>query len=199
MNIPPDSAAPTAPDSFSAAARTQEGMAHRLLTWVTIGGLALGTYGTFHAVTSLVFGASPADRAFTSARLEAVHRLAVVAVLASQVLQMIGSAALWRRRLLGRTLLLTYAAVYLAGLILLEAMRAIDTAATMSPGTAAQHALLVVGQMHLLVYGSVFPMFLVLVLTRPWVVRLLRRKDEPLPVPTMAAGAGNPGGQRLAA
>ena len=44
---------------------------------------------------------------------------AVITVLASQVLQLVGSAALWRRRLLGRTLLITYACVYLSGLVLI--------------------------------------------------------------------------------
>ena len=47
---------------FRDAVRTAT-MADRLITWVTIGGLALGTYGTFHAVTTLTFGTSPADRA----------------------------------------------------------------------------------------------------------------------------------------
>ena len=160
----------------------QANLAHRLLTWVTIGGLALGTYGTVHAVMSLVFGVSPADRPFHSARFEAVHRLAVVTVLASQVLQLVGSAALWRRRLMGRTLLLTYACIYLGGLILLNVMRAIDTAAVYSPASSSQRAFLALGQMHLLIYGSVFPMFLAMILTRPWVVKLLRHKGEPVPV-----------------
>src|SRR5690349_24189130 len=100
-----------------------EQAAHRLLPVATIGGLALGTFGTFHAVTTLVFGAAPGNRGFVSARLEAVHHFALVTIVASQVLQLIGSAALWRRRLLGRTLLLTYATVYLAALILVESMR----------------------------------------------------------------------------
>ena len=174
-------------------------MAHRLLTWVTIGGLVLGTYGTFHAVTSLVFGTPPTARAFNSPRLESIHRLAVITVLASQVLQMIGSAALWRRRLLGRTLLLTYAAAYLGGLMLLETMRAIDTASAYGPDMTGRHAILLLGQMHLLIYGSVFPMFLAVVLTRPWVVKLLRRKGEPVPVPASACETPVPADQRLAA
>src|SRR5689334_6063995 len=103
-----------------------EQSAEHLLKVITIGGLALGTFGTFHAVTTLVFGAAPGNRGFVSARLEAVHHFALVTIVASQVLQLIGSAALWRRRLLGRTLLLTYATVYLAALILVESMRSID-------------------------------------------------------------------------
>jgi hypothetical protein len=170
------------PDTF-------EAQASRLLTWVTIGGLALGTYGTFHAVTSLVFVGNPADRPFISARFEAVHRLAVVTVLASQVLQLLGSAALWRRRLLGRTLLITYAMVYLGALGLVQFMRSIDELAGSSPGVTSQHAFLALGQMHLLIYGSVFPMFLMVILTRPWIVKLLRRKGEPIPIP---GGAGAP-------
>jgi hypothetical protein len=165
---------------------TLEASAHRLLTWVTIGGLALGTYGTFHAVTSLVFGTSPADVPFTSARFEAVHRLAVVTVLASQVLQLLGSAALWRRRLLGRTLLITYAVLYLGALSLVQFMRAIDDVSASAPGNASQHAFMALGQMHLLIYGSVFPMFLIALLTRPWIVKLLRRKGEPIPAPAPA-------------
>jgi hypothetical protein len=166
---------------------TLDESANRLLTWVTIGGLALGTYGTFQAVTSLVFGTSPADVPFTSARFEAVHRLAVVTVLASQVLQMLGSAALWRRRLLGRTLLITYAVVYLGALSLVQFMRAIDDVSASAPGTTSQHAFMALGQMHLLIYGSVFPMFLIAILTRPWIVKLLRRKGEPIPVPVAPA------------
>ena len=199
MNTQTDSAPPACDCSLSASAKSQEGMAHRLLTWVTIGGLVLGTYGTFHAVTSLVFGTSPTARAFNSPRLESIHRLAVITVLASQVLQMIGSAALWRRRLLGRTLLLAYAAVYLGGLVLLETMRAIDTASTYGPDMTGRHAILLLGQMHLLIYGSVFPMFLAVVLTRPWVVKLLRRKGEPIPVPAAACETPAPADQRLAA
>lgn len=199
MNTQSDSAPPACDCSLSASAKTQEGMAHRLLTWVTIGGLVLGTYGTFHAVSSLVFGTSPAARAFNSPRLESVHRLAVITVLASQVLQMIGSAALWRRRLLGRTLLLTYAAAYLGGLVLLETMRAIDHASTYGPDITGRHAILMLGQMHLLIYGSVFPMFLAVVLTRPWVVKLLRRKGEPIPVPAGADSGACEGTKRLAA
>jgi hypothetical protein len=164
---------------------TLEASAHRLLTWVTIGGLALGTYGTFQAVTSLVFGTSPTDVPFVSARFEAVHRLAVVTVLASQVLQLLGSAALWRRRLLGRTLLITYAVVYLGALTMVQFMRAIDDVSASAPGNASQHAFMALGQMHLLIYGSVFPMFLVVILTRPWIVKLLRRKGEPIPVPAI--------------
>ena len=161
-------------------------MAQRLITWMTIGGLALGTYGTFHAVTTLTFGTSPADRPFNSPTFDAVHRLAVVTVLASQVLHMVGAAALWRRRLLGRTLLITYACVYLASLLLVLAMRAIDAASLPEPSLTSQKAMLALGEMHLIVYGSVFPMFLLVVLTRPWVKRLLRRKGEP--VPTVGMG-----------
>ena len=156
-------------------------MGQRLLTWVTIGGLALGTYGTFHAVTTLSFGTSPADRPFNSPTFHAVHKMAVITVLASQVLQLVGSAALWRRRFMGRTLLITYACIYLGGLILLQAMRAIDTASLPEPSLTSQKAMLALGEMHLVVYGSVFPMFLLVVLTRPWVTRLLRHKGEPVP------------------
>ena len=156
-------------------------MADRLITWVTSGGLALGTYGTFHAVTTLTFGTSPADRPFTSRTFYAVHKMAVIVVLASQVLQLVGSAALWRRRLLGRTLLITYACVYLSGLLLLQAMRAIDAASLPEPSLTSQKAMVAMGEMHLIVYGSVFPLFLLVVLTRPWVKRLLRRKGEPVP------------------
>ena len=158
-----------------------EQAAEKLLKVMTIGGLGLGTFGTFHAVTSLVFGADPGGRAFVSARLEAVHHLALVTIVASQILQLIGSVALWRRRLLGRTLLLTYATVYLCALILIQSIRAIDHASTYAPATMAQQAILALSQMHLVVYGSLFPLFLATILTRPWIVRLLRRKGEPLP------------------
>jgi hypothetical protein len=164
--------------------------------WVTIGGLALGTFGTFHSVTSLSFGVSPSERGFISARLQAVHHLALVTIVASQVLQLIGSAALWRRRLLGRTLLLTYASVYLAGLILVQTMRAIDTASYIGPATAGQRAMVALSEMHLVIYGSVFPLFLAVVLTRPWIVSLLRRKGEPLP--EEASSTGIPGSNREA-
>ena len=177
--------------------------AHRLLTVMTIGGLALGTFGTFHAGTTLFFNASPSGRAFVSARLEAIHHLALVTIVASQVLQLIGSVALWRRRLLGRTLLLTYAAVYLAALITVESMRAIDHVSTIAPASSAQHALLALSQMHLVVYGSLFPLFLATILTRPWIVRLLGHKGEPLPVPPpgayVAPEAQEPGRHRTAA
>ena len=180
-----------------------EQSAHRLLTVMTIGGLALGTFGTFHAATTLFFNASPSGRAFVSARLEAIHHLALVTIVASQVLQLIGSVALWRRRLLGRTLLLTYAAVYLAALITVESMRAIDTVSTIAPASSAQHAILALSQMHLVVYGSLFPLFLATILTRPWIVRLLGHKGEPLPVPPpgtyVAPKAGEPDTQRAAA
>jgi hypothetical protein len=176
----------TTPDSSPDGAPTEKDietatMAQRLLTWCTIGGLALGTYGTFHAVTTLTFGTSPADRPFNSPTFASVHKLAVITVLASQVLQMVGSAALWRRRFMGRTLLITYACVYLSGLILLQVMRAIDTASLQEPSLTSQKAMLALGEMHLVVYGSVFPMFLLVVLTRPWVTRLLRHKGEPIP------------------
>jgi hypothetical protein len=182
------------------------GMAQRLLLWVTIGGLALGTFGTFHSVTSLAF-ASPDERGFVSARLQAVHHFALVTVVAAQVLQLIGSVALWRRRLLGRTLLLTYATVYLGGLLLVQTMRAIDTASYFGPATASQRAMVALGEMHLIIYGSVFPLFLAVVLTRPWIVSLLRRKGEPLPeeTPSTDTAASNgeahpqPPEQRLAA
>ena len=164
-----------------------EQSAHKLLTVVTIAALGLGTFGTFHAVTTLFFGASPAGRAFVSARLEAVHHMALVTIVASQLLQLLGSVALWRRRLLGRTLLLTYATVYLSALILVESMKAIDYASFIAPASAGQHAILALSQMHLVVYGSLFPLFLATILTRPWIVRLLGRKGEPLPVPPPGA------------
>ena len=182
QTLPPEAAEPTAKDIEVAT------MAQRLLTWVTIGGLGLGTYGTFHAVTTLTFGTSPADRPFNSPTFAAVHRLAVITVLASQVLQLVGSAALWRRRLMGRTLLIAYASVYLLGLILLQVMRAIDAASLPEPSLTSQKAMLALGEMHLVVYGSVFPMFLLVILTRPWVTRLLRRKGEPIPTLGMEPG-----------
>jgi hypothetical protein len=157
-----------------------EGSAHRLLRWMTLGGLILGTFGTFHAVTSLVFD-GPAVYEFSSARLEAVHRLALVTIVCSQILQLLGSVALWRRRLIGRTLLLTYAVIYLTALLLVESMRALDTTSMMVTAGAAQRAIVAMSQMHLVVYGSLFPLFLATFLTRPWIVRLLRRKGEPLP------------------
>ena len=166
-----------------------EQAAEQLLKFMTIGGLALGTFGTFHAVTTLVFGAAPGNRGFVSARLEAVHHFALVTIVASQVLQLIGSAALWRRRLLGRTLLLTYATVYLAALILVESMRSIDEVSTYAPASSAQHAILALSRMHLVAYGSLFPLCLAIFLTRPWIVRLLRRKGEP--IPTTSCGCGS--------
>jgi len=177
-----------------------EQSAEHLLKVITIGGLALGTFGTFHAVTTLVFGAAPGNRGFVSARLEAVHHFALVTIVASQVLQLIGSAALWRRRLLGRTLLLTYATVYLAALILVESMRSIDEVSTYAPASSAQHAILALSRMHLVAYGSLFPLCLAIFLTRPWIVRLLRRKGEP--VPTISCGCASQAcetDQRLAA
>jgi hypothetical protein len=177
-----------------------EQSAEHLLKVITIGGLALGTFGTFHAVTTLVFGAAPGNRGFVSARLEAVHHFALVTIVASQVLQLIGSAALWRRRLLGRTLLLTYATVYLAALILVESMRSIDEVSTYAPASSAQHAILALSRMHLVAYGSLFPLCLAIFLTRPWIVRLLRRKGEP--IPTASCGCGSQAcetDQRLAA
>ena len=102
----------------------------------------------------------------------------MVTVLASQVLQLVGSAALFRRRLLGRTLLLTYACCYLCGLVLVQAMRALDAATSFGPAPTSQRVLFALGEMNLLIYGSVFPMFLIAVLSRPWVVRLLRRKGD---------------------
>lgn len=176
-----------------------EEAAHKLLTVVTIGGLALGTFGTFHAVTTLVFGAAPDGRGFVSARLEAVHHLALVTIVASQVLQLIGSAALWRRRMVGRTLLLTYASVYLAALILVESIRAIDRVSASAPAPSAQQAILALSQMHLVVYGSLFPLFLLTILTRPWIVRLLGRKGQPLPVPAPGAQHDHANASRLAA
>lgn len=158
-----------------------ESSAYRLLRWMTIGGLVLGTFGTFHAVTSLAFGASPPGHPFVSERLGAVHHLALVTIVASQVLQLIGSVALWRRRLIGRTLLLAYASIYLGALVLVESMRAIDTTSMMVTVSATHRAVVAMSQMHLVVYGSLFPLFLATILTRPWIVRLLRRKGDPLP------------------
>lgn len=174
----PPSPAPTS------SSKTQAIVAERLLRWLAIGGLVLGTFGTFHAVSSLVLNASPNGRAFNSATLNSLHRLAVITVIASQVMQMVGSVALWRRRLLGRTLLLAYATLYLGGLVLLQVMYAVDHAGMYGPAPASQRALIAVSQLHLVVYGSIFPMFLVAVLSRPWVTRLLRRKGEPLPAVT---------------
>ena len=82
---------------------------------------------------------------------------------------------------MGRTLLITYACIYLSGLVLLQVMRAIDTASLAEPSLTSQKAMLALGEMHLVVYGSVFPMFLLVVLTRPWVTCLLRHKGEPIP------------------
>jgi hypothetical protein len=160
LSASPEFSAP-APDPSA----TQAVVGERLVRWVAIGGLVLGTFGTFHAVTSLFVGASPDDRPFRSLTLESVHRLAVITIIASQVLQMVGSVALWRRRLLGRTLLMTYASLYLAALVLLQVMHAVDHAGMYGPAPATQRALIAMSQLHLLVYGSIFPMFLVAVLS----------------------------------
>ncbi|HZN63799.1 MAG TPA: hypothetical protein VFB66_00735 [Tepidisphaeraceae bacterium] len=172
--------------------QTRAIVAERLLRWLAIGGLVLGTFGTFHAVSCLVLNASPNGRAFHSATLNSLHRLAVITVIASQVMQMVGSVALWRRRLLGRTLLLAYATLYLGGLVLLQVMYAVDHAGMYSPAPASQRALIAVSQLHLVVYGSIFPMFLVAVLSRPWVTRLLRRKGEPVPAVEQSAVTADP-------
>ena len=187
MNALTQTEGTTAPGDVSSEAAGP--IAQRLLTWVTIGGLILGTYGTFHAVTTLTFGTNPADRSFNSATYDSIHRLAVTTVFASQVLQLVGSAALWRRRLLGRTLLITYAVVYLGGLILVQSMRGID-AASLPDTLTSQKAMLALGEMHLMVYGSVFPMILLVILTRPWVTRMLRRKGEPIPATTPGSENG---------
>jgi hypothetical protein len=67
-------------------------------------------------------------------------------------------------------------------------MYAVDHAGMYGPAPASQRALIAVSQLHLVVYGSIFPMFLVAVLSRPWVTRLLRRKGEPLPPAQTDAG-----------
>ena len=190
-----DTLTPTAGTAGDVPPEAAGPIAQRLLTWVTIGGLILGTYGTFHAVTTLTFGTNPADRPFNSATYDSVHRRAVTTVFASQVLQLVGSAALWRRRLMGRTLLLTYAVIYLCGLVLVQTMRGID-AASLPDTLTSQKAMLALSEMHLMVYGSVFPMILLVILTRPWVTRMLRRKGEPIPG-TMPTASDN--GQACAA
>jgi len=71
-------------------------------------------------------------------------------------------------------------------------MYAVDHAGMYSPAPASQRALIAVSQLHLVVYGSIFPMFLVAVLSRPWVTRLLRRKGEPVPAVEQSAVTADP-------
>jgi hypothetical protein len=115
--------------------------------------------------------------------------MALVTIVCSQILQLLGSVARWRRRLIGRTLLLV------------ESMRALDTTSMMITAGAAQRAIVAMSQMHLVVYGSLFPLFLATFLTRPWIVRLLRRRGEPLPEEGTPQSPGTDGRpeQRLAA
>ena len=147
-------------------------IAGHLRRWIIVGGLLLGGWGLFENLLMLAaWGPAVYARHFRFAALVPLHRLAVAMWLAAPPLLLVGCWAFHRHRPWARPALLAYVAVSVGGLLGVQVAHFADVLSGARGDLAFRQVLSgAVGQLDLLVFGSVFPAFVFLSLRRPEVI-----------------------------
>ena len=146
-----------------------DGLADHLRRWIIVGGLVLGGWGLVENLLMLAaWGPAVYERHFRFAALVPLHRLSVAMWYVAPPLLLVGCWAFYRHRPWARPVLLAYAAVAVGGLLGVQVAHFADVLSGARGDLTFRQVLSgAVGQLDLLVFGSVFPAFVFLSLRRP--------------------------------
>jgi hypothetical protein len=148
--------------------RTSSELAERLRRWIVVAGYVLGGWAILQAALTIIAWGLPFNRYFRVELLTAIHRLAAALYLVSPLLLVAGCWAFQHHRRWARPVLLTYAGMWIAGVFGVQVVQFIEMlSGAYGDLTFRQQFGTALGGFDLSVYASVFPVSLVLCLTRP--------------------------------
>jgi hypothetical protein len=148
---------------------TSSELAGRLRRWIVFAGYVLGGWATLQVVLMFVaWGMEPFHRGFRFEWLTPIHRLSVALWMSAPVLLIAGCWGFQQHRRWARPVLLTYAGMWIAGVFGVHVVQFIDTlSGAFGDFTFRQAFSMALDGFDLAIYSSVFPVSLVLCLTRP--------------------------------
>ena len=158
----------------------------KIIRWLSIVGLLLGLYGLIDSIAFLVTYGSPFHTAWAGPWvITQIHHLEAALILSAPALAVLGSVASLRRIAWGRLVLLLYAWLWLAGSLLRIVLQLGDLASDSFPQhfRLAQRVIYFLGGADLAIYGSVFAIAVICVITPGSFKADLRRRGrgfEPL-------------------
>lgn len=147
---------------------TSGDLADRLRRWIVVAGYVLGGWAILQAAAILIAWGLPFNRHFRSEWLTQIHRVGMALYLVSPLVLVSGCWGFQHHRRWARPVLLTYAGMWIAGLLAMQGVHFLETlSGAYSDFTFRQHFSLALGNFDLLLYASVYPVSLILCLTRP--------------------------------
>ena len=153
----------------------------KIIRWLSIFGLVLGLYGVIDSIAVLVTFGSPFDTAWAGGWvITQIHHLQATLILSAPALGVIGSVASLRRIAWGRLVLLLYAWLWLAGSLLRILLQLGDLAFDSFPQhfRLAQRVTYFLGGADLAIYGSVFAIAVICVMTTGSLEAVLRGRGR---------------------
>lgn len=143
-------------------------LAERIRRWIIVAGYVLGAWAILQSALLLISDGLPFNIIFRPYLLIPIHRLAVILWLVSPLLLVIGCWGFQHHQRWAKSILLTYAGTWIAGVFLIQCVQFIDSiAGGYGDVTAGRHFRFALGLFDLFVYSSVYPVLLILCLTRP--------------------------------
>ncbi len=143
-------------------------LADRLRHWIVVGGYVLGGWGILQVVLTLVTWGLPFNQYFSIEVLTPVHQLATALWMVAPLLLVTGCWGFQQHRRWARPALLTYSGMWIVGVFGAQGVQFIDILSGANGDlTFRQQFNAALGGFDLAVYASVFPVSLVLCLTRP--------------------------------
>lgn len=146
----------------------EHNLADHLRRWIIIVGYFLGIWGLLQVVAVLMAWGLPFNRRFQFPLVTLMHRLGTVLWMGAPILLLVGCWAFQNHQRAARTLLLSYAVVWFAALLATVVVQISDVVSgAHGDNTLAEMAYAFFSGLDVRIHASVFPLSVVLVLTRP--------------------------------
>ena len=152
-----------------------------VLRFISIVGLTLGVYGLLDSTAIVAAYGSPLETAWDGWVLTQLHHLGAILILSAPALLLIGCVACLRRIGWGRITLLLYAWFWLLGSAITVVARIGDLASgNLGPPRLSwqQKLMLVLGPTDLAVYGSVFALAVIFIMSPASMKRMFERRTS---------------------
>lgn len=149
------------------AADTSQALGEQLRRWIIAAGYGLAAWAILNSGILIILWGLPFNRFFLPSWLIPIHRTGVFLHLTSPFLLAAGTWALQHRRPWSRPILLTYAGLWVAGLLAMHGVELLSIVLEQSEDwTLQQRMSFAMSQLDVTLYASVFPAALALLLMR---------------------------------
>jgi hypothetical protein len=138
-----------------------------LRTCIVVFGYVLGGWSILEFILVFAVRGLPFVRSSPIPALGSMNLVAMALWIISPLLLVIGCWGLQHHRRWARTVLLTYSALWVAGVIGTRAIVLLDTRFWLSSGSILRRLSVAVGTLDSTIYGSAFPVLVILFLMRP--------------------------------